>query len=96
MIFPHAIFLYHWGSRRPLRQQSYRSLPFSPKNGLKGSVLIYLLMIFPHPIFLSEDSVEYFAVACSRHFFVLNEYNVFRDFEAGYLAFTVTANFFRL
>ena len=33
-VLPDSALHYYLGSRRPLQQQSYWSLPFSPKNGL--------------------------------------------------------------
>ena len=51
-------------------------------------------MIFPHPVFLSQHSVEYLTRWRARHLFVLNKDNVLGDFETGDLAFAVIAHFF--
>jgi hypothetical protein len=76
--------------------------PSRPRIGRRGGSLrlvactfpityhLSLLMVFPHTIFLSQNSVEDFAIARSRHLFVFNEYNVFRNLEAGYFALTIT------
>ena len=67
--------------------------PVLTRGGYSLDYSLSLLMVFPHPILLSQYSVEDFTIARSRHLFVLNEYNVFRHFETGYLAFAKSTDF---